>query len=339
MLAAPDKFRGSLSAAQVVAAVRRAAAEAGWRALGQPMADGGEGILEAFGGPDRTSTVTGPLGAPVTAGWHLGDGSTAIVESAAASGLAVAGGAEANDPIAASTAGTGELIAEAVLAGARRVIVGLGGSATTDGGYGAVQAVRNRLGGKTLADLGVELLAACDVQTRFVDAARDFGPQKGATPEQVAELTVRLQDLAGRYAAEFGLDLSDLPGAGAAGGLGGGLVALGARLVPGFDLVADQVGLDRLLDQADLVVTGEGALDAESFNGKVVGGVVERARGRGLPVLVVAGVVRDAPEQAVTGLSLVSLEQTFGVQLSWDRTADCVHQVVRDHLDRQTAAS
>src|SRR5687767_8813088 len=176
VIAAPDKFRGTATAAAVAAAIARGARRAGIDCDEVPVADGGEGTLEALGGSNRTTLVTGPLGDPVTAGWRL-SGNVAVIEMALASGLAVVpGGAEGNDPIAASTSGTGELVAEAVEAGARRVIVGMGGSATTDGGFGALRAMYplQRL-------RGVELVAACDVRTRFVDAAEVFAPQKGAS--------------------------------------------------------------------------------------------------------------------------------------------------------------
>src|SRR5690606_20289937 len=155
-----------------------------------PMADGGEGFLDVLGGANRTTTVTGPLGAPVEAGWRLSKG-LAVIEMAAASGLELVGGADENDPVAATTAGTGELIAEAVDAGARRVLVGLGGAATTDGGLGALQAIHppQRM-------RGIDLVVACDVRTRFVDAATVFGPQKGASSAQVELLRRRLERLA-----------------------------------------------------------------------------------------------------------------------------------------------
>lgn len=332
VLAAPDKFRGSLSAPEVVSAAVAGARRAGWAASGQPMADGGEGMLDAFGGADRADAVTGPLGEPLSAPWRLGDG-VAVIESSLASGLALAGGAEGNDPMAATSAGTGELIARAVLAGAGRVVVGLGGSAMTDGGLGAVQAVLDRLGGQRPADRGVELLVACDVQTEFTDAARIFGPQKGADAEQILQLTARLQELRESYLRRFGVDLAGVPGGGAAGGLGGGLVVLGGRLVPGLDLVAEQVRLVEQMVGADLVVTGEGALDAESFHGKVVGGVAQRARAHGIPVLVVAGTVkRGVPRAELEGLTVVDLTRTYGLRASWDRTAECVELAVHDHL-------
>ena len=158
-------------------------------------------------------------------------------------------------------------------AGARRIVVGCGGSATTDGGQGAFDAV-----GSPAALHGVELVVACDVTTPFLDAAAVFGPQKGASPAQVESLGHRLADIAARYRRETGVDVTALPGAGAAGGLAGGLVALGARIEPGFDFVAGLVGLAERMAHADLVVTGEGHLDPPSFHGKVPGGVLALAR-------------------------------------------------------------
>lgn len=333
VLLAPDKFRGSLTAPQVVAAARAAAEAAGWSVVERPMADGGEGLLDAFGGANRTSRVTGPQGEPVEAAWRLGEDGVAVVESATASGLALAGGGEANDPIRATSTGTGELIAQAVRAGARRVIVGLGGSAMTDGGLGAVEAALAGLDGTRPSDHGVELLAACDVQTVFTDAARVFGPQKGASPDQVVELTARLENLQARYADRFGVDLSGLAGAGAAGGLGGGVVVLGGELRPGLQLVADQVGLTAALASVDAVVTGEGALDAESFNGKVVGGVADAAAAHGIPVVVVAGVIRpDAPADRLAELTAISLSERYGPDASWSDTAACVTRAVHHAL-------
>lgn len=340
VLLAPDKFRGSLTAREAVAAARLGAQDAGWEVIERPLSDGGEGLLDALGGANRTSRVTGPDGTSLDAAWRLDPDGTAVVESALASGLAVAGGRERNDPLAATSAGTGELVAEAVLAGATRVVVGLGGSACTDGGYAAVQAVLERLGGQRPVDRGVELVAACDVRTRFTDAARVFGPQKGAGPEQVAELTARLQTVLADYLERFGpalaragVDLPSLPGAGAAGGLGGAVVALGGRLVPGLELVAGQVGLDDALAGADAVVTGEGALDAESFHGKVVGGVVEAAQAYGIPVVAVAGVIEpDAPCTQLSRIHAVDLSETYGEEASWTQTAECLRDAVREAL-------
>lgn len=325
VLAAPDKFRGTATAPEVAAAVARAAIAAGAEADEVPLADGGEGTLDALGGANKATVVTGPLGDPVEAAWRL-DGQTAVIEMAQASGLEVVGGPEGNDAVAASTYGTGELIAAAVERGAREVIVGVGGSATTDGGLGALRALEPapRL-------RGVELRVACDVRLRFVDAAEVFGPQKGASPAQVELLRRRLERLAQIYLEERGVDVTDLEGAGAAGGLAGGLASLGARLESGFDLVADTVDLDERLEGCDLVVTGEGYLDEQSFDGKVVGGVVALARELDVPVLVVAGeVIEDLPD----GLEAVSLTERFGGERSRLDTLACIEEVVTERLRR-----
>ena len=285
MVAAPDKFRGTATARQVAAVIGATAAEHGWTCDEAPLSDGGEGFCDVLGGRRRPLRVHGPLGDPVDAAWYqLDGGSTAVVEMALASGLALVGGPAGNDPIGAGTAGTGELIAAAVSDGARRVLVGMGGSATTDGGWGALKALEphGRLA-------GAELAVACDVTTRFVDAAATFSPQKGATPVQVALLTRRLERLGGLYLERFGVDVRPLDGSGAAGGLAGGLAALGATLGSGFDVVAERIDLAARLEGADVVITGEGLLDEESFHGKVVGGVAALADEVGVPVVVIAG--------------------------------------------------
>jgi glycerate kinase len=325
VVVAPDKFRGTGDARAVAEALGRGLQACGARVEVVPMADGGEGTLAALGGPNRSSVVTGPLGDPVTAPWRL-DGRRAVVEMAAASGLALVGGPDRNDPIAASTAGTGELIVEAVEAGARRVVVGVGGSATTDGGFGALRAMY------PLPRLrGVELVVACDVRTRFVDAATVFAPQKGASVAQVELLRRRLERLAQLYRSEYGVDVEDLLRSGAAGGLAGGLAAIGARLVDGFDLVADEVGLDERIAGADLVVTGEGFLDEESFEGKVVGGVAGLAAASGVPCVAVVGeVLADlAPD-----LPVVSLVEVFGRARSFEATAACLEEAAPLVLER-----
>ena len=265
VLAACDKFKGTLTAAQACAAVGAACWDLGIECTEMPMADGGEGTLEIFGGPNRSTVVAGPLGDPVRAEWRL-SGGTAVIEMARASGLALVGGAEKNDPIAASTKGTGQLIDEALTLGAKRIIVCLGGSATTDGGLGAVRAI-----GTPARLKAVEFLVACDVETYFAEAADVFAPQKGASPAQVRLLRGRLEQLAGTYEREFGVSVAALEGSGAAGGLAGGLAALGATLLPGFQMVAEETGFDEAVRTHDLLITGEGMLDDTSYDGKVVG--------------------------------------------------------------------
>ncbi len=308
LLAAPDKWRGSATAAEVADTIARAAADVGWTTDKAPVSDGGEGFAAVLGGRPHTHRVHGPLGDPVEARWYLlDDGTTASVEMALASGLALVGGPKRNDPVRASTAGTGELIAAAVKAGAGQVLIGMGGSATTDGGWGALEALEphSRL-------VGVELQVACDVTTHFVNAAVTFSPQKGASPSQVKLLTRRLERLAQVYEERFAVDVRRLEGSGAAGGLAGGLAALGAKLLPGFDLVADHIELADRMEGADLVITGEGLLDDESFHGKAVGGVVRLAAEAGVPVVILAGdAVGDHPVPYRT------LVDAVGEQRAW----------------------
>jgi len=323
VVAAPDKFRGTATAAEVAAAMGRAARSAGASCDEQPLADGGEGTLEALGGPNRETIVTGPLGEPTSAAWRL-SGDTAVIEMARASGLELAGGPEGNDPVAATTTGTGELIAEAVESGAKRVLIGVGGSATTDGGLGAIRALPSRARLR-----GISLEVICDVRTLFVDAARVFGPQKGASPAQIELLGRRLERLAQVYADEHGVDVTELERSGAAGGLSGGLAAVGARLLDGFQVIADEVALYDTIERADLVVTGEGRLDATSFEGKVVGGVADLARAAGVPVLAIVGRIDEGLEPA---LEVVDLTSEFGPEVAVGSTTECVERALAERL-------
>ena len=321
---AVDKFRGSATAAEIVGGLTEALERRGWLVDGLALGDGGEGSIDVVGGPNRQTTVADPLGNAVEAGWRL-DGRTAFIEMAAASGLALVGGSEGNDPLAASTRGTGQLLAEAVELGAREIVVFLGGSATTDGGLGAIEALPNPERFRE-----IDLVIACDVTTPFTDAAAVFGPQKGAPPAQIRLLTGRLERLAQMYADRFGVDVRETPGAGAAGGLAGGLLALGGRIEPGFDYLAERAGLDELLDGADLVVTAEGRLDATSFQGKVVGGVKRWAGST--PVLAVAGLVElPAPPE---GVEAVSLTETVGAEASWNDPVGSLDAAVEVGLAR-----
>jgi len=282
VLCCPDKFRGSLTANEAAEALADGVEREGRDAVRLPLADGGEGTLDVLcptAADRRGLRVTGPLGELVDAEWGL-RGDTAVIEMARASGLALVG--DGNDPLRATTFGTGELLRAALDAGVRRAVVAVGGSATVDGGLGALEALDFDL-------RGAEVVVACDVTTPFVEAARVFGPQKGAGAAAVAELERRLERLADRYRDERGVDVRDLPGAGAAGGLAGGLAAHGARLVPGAALVADVVGLRDAVRDASLVLTGEGRVDATSFAGKVVGHVLREGRGLDVPVAIVAG--------------------------------------------------
>jgi glycerate kinase len=291
-----------------------------------PLADGGEGTLDtllaARGGSRRTTRVTGPLGEPVDAEWGVLPGGIAVVEMAQASGLALVGGR--NDPLRASTRGTGELIRAARAQGFNRVIVAVGGSASTDGGLAAAEAL-----GWSLH--GMKVTVACDVETPFLDAAAVYGPQKGASAAQVALLMRRLGTLADQYRARTGVDVTKLTGAGAAGGLAGGLAAIGAELAPGFDAIAEAVGLENALEGADLAMTGEGKLDASSLAGKVVGGVFAWAKDLGVAqVAVIAGQVTDEARAMLgerPGLQVLALtDRVWQVSEAYSRAALLVEE-------------
>ena len=301
-LVVPDSFKGTLTAGEVAEAIGRGLREAGAEAATLlPAADGGEGtmdaLLAALGGELVTAPAHDPLGRPLEARYaRLADGRTAVVEVAQASGLGLVAESE-RDAEAASSAGTGELIAAAAAAGAARVLVAAGGSATTDGGAGAIEAIE-AAGGLGKAKLEV----LCDVSVPFERAAEVFAPQKGADPQAVARLTERLIARAGALPR----DPRGRPMTGAAGGLSGGLWAeFGARLVPGAAYVLGLLGFDRRLEDATAAVTGEGRLDSQSFEGKLVGEVARRCRAAGVPLHAIAGQV-DLDEGAASRLGLAS---------------------------------
>jgi glycerate kinase len=316
---APDKFKGSLTAAEaaerIAAGILRAAPGTDVRLL--PVADGGEGtVLAALAaGYQRVElTVSGPTGEPVQAAIAVKD-AVAVVEAAQASGLTLLpGGVKA--PLTASSHGTGQLIARALELGCTRIVLGLGGVACTDGGAGMAQALGATLsdadgtelppGGAALARLrrldlgklpaalaGIDVVIASDVDNPLLGtrgAAAVYGPQKGASPDDVAELDAALASWADAVAELTGADLRDAPGAGAAGGLGfGALALLGAQLRPGIELMLDLLGFDRAVRGARLVVTGEGCLDLQTLHGKAPAGVAAAATGAGVPVAAVSG--------------------------------------------------
>jgi glycerate 2-kinase len=332
VLVAPDKFRSTASAQAVAAACGRAATRAGHVAELLPLADGGEGLLDVVGGSLRTTIVHGPLGEEIAATWRLLDkapgaaSATAVIEMAAASGLELVGGATGNDPMAASTRGTGELIKAALDDGARRIIVGLGGSATTDGGVGALDVIADDVRLR-----GTEVLVACDVTTSFVFAAEVFGPQKGATPAMVGLLGRRLDALAEHYLDRFGVDVRQIPGSGAAGGLGGALAVIGGKLRSGFELVADLLGLDQAIERADLVITGEGRLDVTSFAGKVVGSLRARVAGKTQIACIVGEATTDA--RALAGEMIVfSLTDRYGAEKARGETEALIEATCAEFL-------
>ena len=283
VLVAPDSFKGTLAATEVAAAVARGLRSAAREAVELPVADGGEGTMDvlqdALGGERRTVSVGDPLGRPIEAAFVLlGDGATAVVEAAQASGLGLVADEE-RDAFAASSKGTGELIVAAAAAGADTVLVTVGGSATTDGGVGAIRALDDAGASPTLEVL-------CDVNTPFEDAPRVFGPQKGADPATVERLERRLDEVAERAPR----DPRGMPMTGAAGGLSGGLWAHRcAELHPGAAYVLDAIGFNEAMRASAFVVTGEGRLDEQTLAGKVVGEVATRCRQRGVACHVVCG--------------------------------------------------
>lgn len=344
VVVAPDSFGGTLSATEAAAAIAE-----GWRRAAPgdelellPLADGGTGFLAvlhtALGGTLHAAAVTGPFGAPVDAQW-LQVGERAYLESAAACGLHLVPRPQRTPETAAAvtTRGVGELVAAAVAAGAREVVIGLGGSATTDGGAGMLAALGARpvdAAGADLADGGgplaaverldgrpeldgVRLVAAADVDNPLLGphgAAAVFGPQKGADAATVAALDAALARFADALAAAFGTDVRDEPGAGAAGGLGAALLALGAERVSGAGLVRELVGLDAALDRAaqdrsGLAVTGEGSFDWQSLRGKLITTVARGAAERGVPCIVLAGQVSVGRREAAA----VGVEAAYGV--------------------------
>jgi glycerate 2-kinase len=286
VLVAPDSFKGTFSAREVAAAIAEGLRETGREARELPVADGGEGTMDvlvsALGGDVRTITASDPLGRPVDASFALLPDGAAVVEMAKASGLGLVAEDE-RDAWEASTRGTGELIAAAAEAGAAPVVVTVGGSATTDGGAGALAA---------LSDAGLDASAlpaievVCDVRVPFEDAPRIFAPQKGADRALVKRLEERLDELA----ATFPRDPRGEPMTGCAGGLSGGLWAgLGAKLVPGAPYVLDAIGFDALMRESAFVVTGEGSLDEQTLQGKIVGEVATRCRQGGVTCHAIVG--------------------------------------------------
>jgi len=332
VIVAPDSFKGSLSAVQAATAMELGVLDA-WpdaRVVKVPIADGGEGTVEALvtatAGRYQTCTVRGPLGRPVEARWGvLGDGRTAVIEMAAASGITLVPEGR-RDPRVSSTFGTGQLLRAALDAGFRHIVIGIGGSATNDGGSGMARALGVRFvdgRGDTLPEGGAalsrvvsvelsgldprladaQILVACDVDNPLTGprgASAVFGPQKGATPAVVAELDAALERYARVASEATGRDVARQPGAGAAGGLGAGLLFFTpARLVPGIDLVLDSTRFDDQVRGASLVIVGEGCTDRQTAMGKAPVGVARVAARHGVPVLLVSGSLGSGAEEVL----------------------------------------
>jgi glycerate kinase len=367
---APQSFKGSADAVAVAAAIARGVRAVWPRAetLEMPLADGGEGTVRALvtatHGELRTARVHDPLLREIDAEWGLlGDRKTAVVEMAAANGLPLLREIE-RDPRVTSTRGTGELILAAAMSGAHRLIVGIGGSATNDGGAGMARAFGYRFfdrdgaelpeGGAALARLAridgqtdprlirPSIDVACDVRNPLLGAegaSAVFGPQKGATPEMVRELDAALANYADVVERLVGRNVRDVPGAGAAGGLGAGLVAfLDARLISGAKLVLDAVGFDRQLAGATLVITGEGRIDGQSVYGKLTQAVTTAARAKKVPVLAVAGMIgaghegmRDAGVISVETLAKSDAERAAAMSDPLPRIEAAAARLLRSH--------
>lgn len=329
VIVCPDSFKGSLTASEAAAAIadglREANAEIEMDLM--PLADGGEGTVDALvratGGEIVPIAATGPLGKPVNAFYGiLGGGDIAVIEMAAAAGLGLVP-EDARNPLLTSTYGVGELILNAYEHGCRSFVIGVGGSATNDGGAGAMSALGARFldvegrelppGGGALAELDridvsgllvdpseMEIRVACDVTnplTGPLGASAVYGPQKGATPEMIDVLDSALTRFGDIVRRDLGVDIADIPGAGAAGGLGAGLMAfLGGELESGIDIVLDVTGFDRALRNADLVITGEGRVDRQTAFGKTISGVLKRTQPAGVPVLILAGSVGEGTD-------------------------------------------
>lgn len=356
---APDSFKESLSANAVAEAIA-----AGWSSVYPeaeiglyPMADGGEGtvdaVLAATGGERREATVQGPLGDPVAAHWGwLGKGQ-AVIEMASASGLHCVP-SDQRDALKASSFGTGQLIAAALDAGATQIILGLGGSATNDAGVGLLQALGARFldaddqplapGGAALLGLRridldrldarlnkVEFMIAADVDNPLCGprgASHVFGPQKGATPEQVEKLDKALEHFANLLARVIGMDVRHEPGVGAAGGLGfAGLAVLHARFRPGIELVAELSGLAQAMQGADLVITGEGRLDGQSLHGKTPVGVARIAQRAGVPVIALAGSLGEGYQRLYEAGIDAAFSLTPGPMILQDAMAEAASQL------------
>jgi len=363
---APQGFKGSLDAIRVAKAIDTGVKRAlpGVVTIVKPMADGGEGTVKALisarGGEIIKTRVTGPLDNKVLAAWGIfPDGMTAVIEMAAASGITLVPPGKPN-PLKATTYGTGELILAALKRGCRKMIVGLGGSATNDGGAGMAQALGARLldknnkdlppGGAALINLhhidisGIdsriansEILAATDVTNPLCGlkgASSVYGPQKGATPEMVTLLDTALKHYAAVIKKELGIDVRDVPGAGAAGGLGAGLLAFaGAKIVSGIEMVIEASALAEELRDADLIITGEGRLDRQSAYGKVPAGVAIRAKQADVPVIAITGSLGPGYE-SIYRLGVDSVMVVANGPLSLEESMSNVGTLITDAAER-----
>ena len=372
LLLCPNAFKGSLTAMQAAQAMRDGIARIGadspfrFETILMPLADGGDGTLEtltaASGGEIFRETVTGPLGLPVTARWGRMGGvqsHTAVIEMAEAAGLRLLRPAE-YDPEHAATFGVGELMLAALAAGCRTLLIGIGGSATNDGGAGMAQALGARFldaagnelppGGTALHRLaridrsdfrlpaGTRVIVACDVDNPLTGAhgaAHIYGPQKGATMEQAERLDDALRHYGGMLREQIGADTANRPGAGAAGGLGAGLMAFcGAELRPGIDLVMEATGFEAALRGCALALTGEGRLDGQTGRGKVIAGVAKKAQAAGVPVIALVGALADGAEAALRNEGLTAALCIQEGPISMEEAMQQTYRLLGDAAER-----
>lgn len=370
ILVAPQGFKGTLSGPRAASAIAEGVSRAlpGAEVDTLPVADGGHGtldvLLSATGGQLRSAAVMGPMGQTVEARWGvLGDGATAVVEMAEASGLTLVPETQ-RDPMRATTYGTGQLLQAALDEGFRSIIVGVGGSATVDGGAGALQALGVRLADSqgndvplgaaglaalaamsmgrahpALADASISI--ATDVTNPLCGpqgAAIVYGPQKGALPHQLSALDGALANLANVVAHDMANDVRDLPGAGAAGGLAAGLAAIGARIVPGAALICDTIDIDAHIDGAALVITGEGRLDGQTMFNKAPMEVAKRAAAHGVPCIAIGGSIGPGAETlASIGIALQEATAPDGAPIptendAYARLVDAAERIVREAI-------
>lgn len=314
-----DSYKGCLSSSEVARAAAEGVAEVypDCEIVRLAVADGGEGTVDALvdtlGGHLEWAEVSDPLNRPVKAVYGVA-GDLAVIESAAACGLTLLTKEERN-PLTTTTKGLGELILAAIDKGCRRFLIGLGGSATNDGGMGMISA-----DGFLERARGLSFTVACDVDTPYIGthgASRVFGPQKGASEEDVEVLEERLRGYALKILADTGIDVSNMEGAGAAGGLGGAFRAyLGAELRRGVDMILDQIGFDEVIEGADLVITGEGCSDYQTLKGKTAAGVLERARRMWIPVALVSGAIKDEQMLLKGGFHIIEAVSPQGMSLA-----------------------
>ncbi len=368
IILAPDSFKGSLSAAEVAESMARGVEKVFPNAqiIRLPLSDGGEGFVNSLVSCTKGITISekviGPLGDPVEAFWGiLGDGKTAVLETAAASGIHLVTEKKRN-PLITTTYGTGELIRCALIKGCSRIIIGTGGSVTNDGGAGIAQALGVKFlncednslpfGGGGLSHLDkidvagldsrikeTEILVACDVNnplTGPLGASYIYGPQKGATEDMVLELDKALDHYAAIISRDLGVEVKNIPGAGSGGGTGAGLLAfLKGRLMPGIELVMNVLGLEKELADCNLLLTGEGALDAQSVFGKVPIGVARKAAVFRVPVVVLSGKIDNDKEifynEGITGCFPI-VNRPMSLQESMERAPELVESATVDIL-------